>query len=241
MSTSSAEGPRKGRPLLVLDTASPVVSVAVGDGDRTLATRTLELRRSSERLLGAVEEALEEAGTPLAELGGVAVLQGPGSFTGLRVGLATVLGWHQALGLPATAVPTLDVLAASAGSSPGAGREGAPRDVVAAVDALRGDWYVARYRVGASSEEPSRRSWRELPELAPCRLIGFGVAVLAEESDWPREAEIELVEPPPLAPVGLAVAAVAEWRSERLIAPIYFRAPAVTPPKRPGRAGASPS
>lgn len=205
--------------LLVLDTSSPVVSVAVGTARSVAAVRTLELRRSSEHLLRAVEQALEEAGLGLQQLGGLAALQGPGSFTGLRIGLATVLGWHQALGLPATAVPTLPVLAAAAAG------DGA--DVVAAVDAMRGEWFVERFPVSGETGESGLYSGRDLNAFAPCRLVGFGVSEIAG-----LDAAVEAVEPPPLAPVALRLAAEGPWDAARLSAPVYFRPPAVTKPKR---------
>ncbi len=212
-------------PILVLDTASPVVSAALGADGRVLAERTIELRRSSERLLSTLEEVLEEGRVTLGDVAGVAVLQGPGSFTGLRIGLATILGFHQALGLAATALPTLPVLAAAAGDG--------DTPVAAAVDAMRGDWYVRRFR-------PATGGWPEalapaglvatddLAALAPCRLVGFGVAALAPI------AGLELVEPPPLAPVAARIASrgAIDWDPSRLTAPIYFRPPAVTLPKR---------
>ncbi len=225
------------RPLLVLDTASPVVSVAIGTPESVAAVRTLELRRSSELLLRAVEEALEEAGLTLRELGGVAALQGPGSFTGLRIGLATVLGWHQALGLLATALPTLPVLAAAGRAAIGraaigraaAGRAAIGLDVVAAVDAMRGDWYVERFPADPSraGEEPGLLAGEDLNAFAPCRLVGFGVSGIAG-----LDAAVDTVEPPPLAPVALALAAESSWDAARLSAPVYFRPPAVTKPKR---------
>lgn len=206
-------------PLLVLDTSSPVVSVAVGTPGSVAAVRTLELRRSSELLLRAVEEALEEAGLGLRQLGGVAALQGPGSFTGLRIGLATVLGWHQALGLPATAVPTLPVLAAAAAA------DGA--DVVAAVDAMRGDWFAGCFPASGRPRQPGLVSGDGLNAFAPCRLVGFGVSGIAG-----LDAAVEAVEPSPLAPWALPFAAAGTWDAARLSAPIYFRPPAVTKPKR---------
>ncbi len=217
---------RPDRPLLVLDTASPTVSVALGTSAGDAVSRTLELRRTSERLLWAVEEVLDEAGWSLPELGGVAALQGPGSFTGLRIGLATVLGWHQALGLPATALPTLEVLTRAAD----AGAAGGPPEVVAAVDAQRGDWYTRRFRRGESVGEAALVAEAELPRLPPCRLVGFGLARLAAE-DGPRGAGVEVLEPPPLAPHALALAAESDWDAEALSSPIYFRPPAVTAPK----------
>jgi len=227
------------RPILALDSASPVVSVAVAAGGELLAEGTLELRRSSERLLATIEEVLAAAGCSLAGVAGVAALQGPGSFTGLRIGLATVLGFHQALGLPATAVPTLPVIATSAAED--AAADGTPATVVAAVDAMRGDWSVQRFRIAAGAPpraEPlaaaERRPGSELPELAPCRLAGFGVRRLADEPWWRADAAIELFEPPPLAPVAAREISArgVDWNPARLTSPIYFRPPAVTVPKK---------
>lgn len=210
-------------PLLFLDTGSPVVSVALGAGGET-ATRTIALRRSSERLLSAIEAVLDELGAGRRELGGIAVLQGPGSFTGLRVGLATALGLHQALGVPATALPTLPVLAAAAGEG----------SVTAAVDALRGDWYAQRFEVPDDGpprplDEPGLRPASGLL-AAGGRVIGFGVGALEVEG----AETVERIEPPPLAPVALARwrRGTIDWDPARLTAPIYFRPPAVTLPGR---------
>ena len=125
--------------LLALDTGSPQVSVALGRGSQVLAERSVEIDRSSGRLLEMIAEVLAEAGAKPADLGGVLALQGPGSFTGLRIGLATALGLHQALGVPATAISTLRVLAARAAE---------PGTIVAAVDALRGEWSAQAFRGG---------------------------------------------------------------------------------------------
>ncbi|HEV7515153.1 MAG TPA: tRNA (adenosine(37)-N6)-threonylcarbamoyltransferase complex dimerization subunit type 1 TsaB, partial [Thermoanaerobaculia bacterium] len=91
--------------VLILDSGSPLVSVAVGRGSAVLAARAMEISRSSALLLAMVDAVLGEAGLEVAALSGVAALAGPGSFTGLRIGLATVLGLHQALGLAATTLP----------------------------------------------------------------------------------------------------------------------------------------
>lgn len=215
--------------VLYLDTASPASSVAVGGGD-VLAERTIDQRRTSELLLAAIEEVLEEAGVALEDLYGIAALQGPGSFTGLRIGMATVIGLHQALQVRATAVSTLEVLALAA--DPGA------TDVLAAVDATRGDWVVQRFRVDSRSGAPRPVSKPELLAAAvlgdqgPCRVVGFGVGVLSE-APWFGGAGIEVFEPPPLAAVAARRldAGMVEWQAERLTSPIYFRPPAVSLPK----------
>ena len=92
--------------LLAIDSASPRVSVALGElgADlRLLATRDEVVERSSTRLLQLIREVLEEAGKKPQDLEGLLALSGPGSFTGLRIGLSTAFGFHQALGIPAAA------------------------------------------------------------------------------------------------------------------------------------------
>lgn len=217
-------------PLLVLDTGSPLVSVAVGREGRVVAERSVELGRSSARLLDMMAEVLEEAGLKPADLGGIAVLRGPGSFTGVRIGLATILGMHQALGVPATGLSTLQALAASIPEGPGG-------TVIAVVDALRGDWSAQAFAAGPLPRplgEEELVPGPELPRLAgggPAVVVGFGVSRLAELPGWP--AEIRLVEAGPLAPaaVRLASAADAVWDAGLLTRPIYSRPPAITLPK----------
>ncbi len=217
--------------VLFLDTGSPVTSIALGGGGEVLAERTIEQRRTSERLLAAIEEALAETGVALADLDGLVALQGPGSFTGLRIGLATAMGLCQALGVRATALPTLPVLALAAGAG--------ATDVHAAVDATRGEWVVQRFHVAVAGDglEATARSDSELAGAetllaqGPCRLVGFGIDALDAERCSNRG--IERIEPPPLAAVAarwLRPGGI-DWRQESLTSPIYFRPPAVTLPQ----------
>ena len=226
---------------LVLDTASPIVSLALGEGEGVtlLAHRTLELRRSSEGLLRAIEEMLEETNVRLPELAGIVALRGPGSFTGLRIGLATVLGLHQALALPATTLNTTAVLAAA-----GIDTEDGTDDeltITAAVDALRGDWWTRSFRRTGSGGPPRPLGpgglcgGTDLPALGPCRLVGFGVEQIADEIAHELDAHgIQRREPPPLAPRALglleSLGPPASWDGSLLTRPIYFRAPAVRMP-----------
>jgi tRNA threonylcarbamoyl adenosine modification protein YeaZ len=131
--------------VLALDAGSPLVSVAVGRGGGTLALRAVPQQRSSTQLLALVAEALAELGARPADLAGVVALAGPGSFTGLRAALATALGFHQGLGLPALAVPTLAAMAAASDAPAGS-------LVIAAVDALRGEWSAQAFRAGPVPE-----------------------------------------------------------------------------------------
>jgi tRNA threonylcarbamoyl adenosine modification protein YeaZ len=207
--------------LLALDTGSPQVSVALGRDGHLLAERSVEIDRSSGRLLEMIREVLAEAGAKPADLGGVLALQGPGSFTGLRIGLATALGLHQALGVPATAIPTLRVLASRADE---------PGTIVAAVDALRGEWSAQAFRGDEPLSGMELVHGSALPLLVPgiTAITGFGVSRLAELPGWP--AEIRLIEGQSLAAAAFRLVPN-EWDSGLLIHPLYSRPPAITQPR----------
>jgi tRNA threonylcarbamoyl adenosine modification protein YeaZ len=243
--------------LLALDSGSPVVSVAVGRGGVVLAERAVALERSSTQLLALVAEALAAAGARPADLDGVVALAGPGSFTGLRVGLATALGLYQGLGVRAQALPTLTALAAASAAPPGS-------LVIAAVDALRGEWSAQAFRagplpvpLGEMALVPAAGLLRRLaPGEIPEMPAATRQAHVPAAADWPGPSETpEIVafgaaalcraveaaggrarcrEAPPLAPAALRLAAAlppASWRAASLAAPIYSRPPATTAPK----------
>jgi tRNA threonylcarbamoyladenosine biosynthesis protein TsaB len=93
------------------------------------------------RLLGAAEEALAAAGVGWDQVARLAVGIGPGSFTGLRIGIATARGLAQARHIPVTGVSTLEALARGAGAAAG--------PVVAVLDARRGEAFAAAWQDGA--------------------------------------------------------------------------------------------
>jgi len=125
--------------VLVIDTCGEVGSVALCDGDLAVAQEVLAARGSSSALVPAVARLLEKQGWSLAELDGVGVVSGPGSFTGVRVGLAAAKGLCEAAGLPLVAVSRLEVLAATAGL----------QDGYAALDAGRGESYMRAVATGS--------------------------------------------------------------------------------------------
>ncbi|MDQ1558275.1 MAG: tRNA threonylcarbamoyladenosine biosynthesis protein TsaB [Pyrinomonadaceae bacterium] len=120
--------------ILSLDTATEVRSVAVVRGARVLAcTRGRVLRENSARVLHDVEEALTASGVKLAEVELFAAATGPGSFTGLRSGLATVKAFASTLNRRVVGVPTLHAVAYACGAA---------ARVVACLPAGRGELFA---------------------------------------------------------------------------------------------------
>lgn len=99
--------------LLALETSTQVCAVAITEGQLLIAEYRLNLKNlHSERLFGAIDKLLADAGMRLQDLSAVAVAAGPGSFTGLRIGAAAAKGIAFANHIPLIAIPTLDGLAA---------------------------------------------------------------------------------------------------------------------------------
>lgn len=125
--------------LLAIETATPATRVALAVDGEVVVEVEGDGRAHAAALLPAVERALAEAKLALDELDAFAVSIGPGSFTGLRIGLATVKAFALG-GRPVAGVPTLAVLAWPE-------RESAAT-LVASLDAQRGELYAAAYTVG---------------------------------------------------------------------------------------------
>lgn len=126
--------------ILCVDTATDARSVAVARAARVIAkVREAAPRAQSSVLLADIDEALRKAGVSLAEIDLYAVARGPGSFTGLRAGLATIKAFASVLARPVAAVPTLEAVALSAGES---------ALTFALVPAGRGEVFAQSFRVG---------------------------------------------------------------------------------------------
>jgi tRNA threonylcarbamoyladenosine biosynthesis protein TsaB len=142
---SPALAPRFGNLLLAIDTCGPTGSVALG----RLAGRDLEIlgqtelegRSYSARLVAAVGGLLAGADVGLKEIGGIVVVNGPGSFTGVRVGLSAVKGLAEAAQIPVVAISRLMVLSRISG---------APS---AALDAHRGEVFLRLETAGKPAQE----------------------------------------------------------------------------------------
>lgn len=148
--------------ILALDTSTLQAGVAlVDERGAKVAARTARVTTHSERLLALVREVLDEAGLRAAALDAIACGAGPGSFTGLRIGLATAKGLCLATGRPLVLVSSLGALALRA---PGGAL------AVAAIDAFKGEVYAGFYRRG---EGALLHAEEKEAVLAPDRLAAL--------------------------------------------------------------------
>lgn len=105
---------------LAIETSGPCGGVALSHGEKPLASISVSSREThSRRLIPSINWLLERAGVKMEELQCVAASLGPGSFTGIRIGLATVRGLSLGLGIPLAGVPTIDALAGRIAPVPG--------------------------------------------------------------------------------------------------------------------------
>ncbi|GLS31631.1 tRNA threonylcarbamoyl adenosine modification protein YeaZ [Mesorhizobium albiziae] len=128
--------------LLAIDTSANLCAACVVDTEtgRELGRVVRDIGKGhAELLIGIIEETLKASNVDYNGLGRIAVCTGPGSFTGVRVGVATARGLALALKIPATGVTTLEAIATEA-------REGFPgRAIMVAIDARREELYAAVY------------------------------------------------------------------------------------------------
>jgi tRNA threonylcarbamoyladenosine biosynthesis protein TsaB len=161
--------------VLGLDTATPVLSVAVTRGGQLLreaehAPDEAGRPRASELLLRELESSVEAAGG-WGDVGMLAVGVGPGSYTGLRIGIATARALAQARELPVAGISTLAGLARGISES-----AGEPREALPVIDARRGQVFAALY--GPGGEE----IWAPMicaPEELSDRVRGLGTKPLS--------------------------------------------------------------
>jgi tRNA threonylcarbamoyladenosine biosynthesis protein TsaB len=147
--------------ILSIETATSRQSVALLDGDQVLARSDQEARGAHARwLIPTIDRLLRDTGLSLRQLQGLAVSIGPGSFTGLRVGLATVLGFRLVTGLPVAAVPTLEGLAWNV--------RGSKRPICPILKARTGQVYWALYQIDTG--EPGPQMHRQIHRLMAERV-----------------------------------------------------------------------
>ncbi len=219
--------------ILAFDTSVAACSVALWrDGHVLAAAREVMEQGQAEALMPLIESVMNQGSVKYADLDRVAVTVGPGSFTGVRVGLAAARGLGLATGKPVIGIMTTEVLAAAV---PEAERlEGA--HVLAAIDTKRGDLYVQKFDNRLQEIETVR-------VLAPTNLADWNqghpvlvvgdAAVLAVAALGPR-ATLSSADAFPEAAVIARIASQREPASGGPL-PVYVRAPDAVMPQHGGR------
>src|SRR5690606_21286295 len=219
--------------ILAFDTAMNACSVALLDGADVCAHIHEKRRRGhAEALLPMIESVLRDSGFSYDMLDMIAVSVGPGTFTGLRIGLAAARGMALAAGKPLLGITSLEALAASVPVELAAGRP-----VAVASDARRGEIYLQIFdrldgapMIAPRTEAMAIRPQEALSRLGgrPAVLIGSGAPLLAELAEfdgdlWP----IPDLDPDPdaLHLARLAAARGLPAPDAPPPAPVYLRAP----------------
>ena len=170
--------------VLALDTTTPGGSCALSwDGVVTSELAGDPSRSQASRVPGDLMLLLARDGVELADVDVYAVATGPGSFTGLRVGIATMQGLAFAGGRPLVGVSGLDALAAIGGAQLTALKPARPMAIATWVDAWRGEVYAALYENGRQIELPAVEAPRRVLErlsALPTLFIGDGALVHAD-------------------------------------------------------------
>ena len=217
--------------VLAIDTSGPVAGCAVlRDGKTVHLTAMNHGLTHSETIMPAVDEALELAGLSCREIDVFAAVAGPGSFTGVRIGVCAAKGLAHAVGKPCAAVHALEALAMNF-----YGFDGLCCPIL---DARRGQVYCAAFdmagglpvRALADEAQPLADFIARLPSDRRLAFVGDGVPVHAPAI---REAlgERALIAPPNLrdlradAAALLAAARPGTWVPAAALRPIYLRAP----------------
>ncbi|MCD2183623.1 tRNA (adenosine(37)-N6)-threonylcarbamoyltransferase complex dimerization subunit type 1 TsaB [Rhizobium sp. GN54] len=209
--------------LLAIDTSGSGCFAAIHDSDSnvTLGFAGEDIGRGhAERLMAFVDAALDSAGVELSAIDRIAVTIGPGSFTGIRVGVAAARGLSLALGVPAVGVSTLAAIAAGHLS----GHPAAP--VFVAIDAKRGEAYCQAFAADGSAitapQVLSLEEARSAAEASRGTVIGSAAALVAGTA-----GEIEPSRPIPIETVA-RLGALADPVGDKP-KPLYLRGPDAKP------------
>jgi tRNA threonylcarbamoyladenosine biosynthesis protein TsaB len=206
--------------VLAIDTAGADCATALysKEEDRLIAVRQETIGKGhAERLMGMIDEIIMESDHAFQDVGMIAVTIGPGSFTGIRVGVAAARGLGLALSIPVVGVSTLEALAANARAM------GAHGPVLAAIDAKRDEIYCQFFAEdGAATNRPAALTLSDagaLAESSTCSVAGSGASLISKDVPTTEAYDI------------LSVARIAATRQNApgKPAPLYLRAPDAKP------------
>lgn len=227
--------------ILAVDTATNSCGVAV-TSTAGVQANTVRISREthSRHLLSIIDQSLELAGLSVMDLDGLAVTRGPGSFTGLRIGLATIKGLALANNKPVVGISSLDALACQfAGST---------FLVCALLDARKSEVYARLYRFADNNLAPVTDERVLSPQMAvaditePCLFVGPGAMVYRDviEAAIGKNAFFapdfaNIIRPEAVAFLGARRLRAGDADDPDTLTPVYIRQPdAVLNLKQPG-------
>jgi tRNA threonylcarbamoyladenosine biosynthesis protein TsaB len=194
--------------VLAIETSTLAGGVALCEDGRVVGLSLLDIALThSERLMAMIDRLLEDCRATLADVDGLAISIGPGSFTGLRVGAATAKGLALALSVPVAPVPTLDALAANVPF--------AAAPVCALLDARKNEVYCALYRWDGHATRRESEYLALSPEAAierlpsPVIVLGDGVRPCRPYLDRPGR-EVWFAPPAQSVPSAAVVGQIGE-------------------------------
>jgi tRNA threonylcarbamoyladenosine biosynthesis protein TsaB len=218
--------------LLAIDTATRLLGIALHDKQRLLAEHAWYTgNQHSVELSPAIQRMFDQSNIAINDLSAIAVSQGPGSFTGLRIGISVAKGLAMALRLPLVGVPTLDIVATGTPHFKG--------QLVTVVTAGRGRIiagnYRWRHRNWQHAGEPEITDWDTLlAGIEKTTLINGEIDMrghnLIQQSDKPvytLPAARQMRRPGFLAQIALEKIASSDFDDAALLVPIYLKQPGV--------------
>ena len=231
--------------ILGLDTSISVASVAISEDGRLVAEDFYPRKGSAEGsgaksnhaeiILPLVDSVLRRGGIGLSDVAGIAVSIGPGSFTGVRIGLSTVKGLAYGTGMPAVGISTLQAIAARVVGFKGM--------VCPILDARKGEVYAAVFRTHGNQLERLTQDalmpilsflveLRGLGKSASCLFIGDGVTTYRPVLERVPDLETYIADEEAMSSVAASIALLSErqftgHRTVRLedLTPVYLRRP----------------
>jgi tRNA threonylcarbamoyladenosine biosynthesis protein TsaB len=221
--------------ILAFDTCLGAVSVALrypaANGD-WLIREAYEPRLTghAERLMPMIAEVMSAAGRTFADIDRFAVTIGPGTFTGVRVGVAAARAFALSAGRPVVGISSLEIIAARGRAL--LGSSAASRAVLVAVDARRGALYCALHGDGIGDGAPVLLTADAAAALArehDALVIGSGGPLIAEAAGTDIETSLPTIEPHARFLAQLA----ADRPPSGTVSPLYLRAPDVKPQPQP--------
>ncbi len=207
--------------VLALDTAGVDCAAAVYDSgsDSVIGEVTETIGRGhAEHLMHVVDEALAKADVALSAVERVVVTVGPGSFTGIRIGVAAARGFALSLNVPAVGVTTLEVMAATArAQNPG-------KSVMAAIDAKREEIYLQSFDADGNPLDEARAV-----TIGEARAIAAGFDGIVTGTAVARLSDAPPAERPDAFPIAIVARLGAGNPAGERPKPLYLRGPDARP------------